>query len=503
MEDQTETIWVPDGARCKISVGNTTNFETEWKSEPVWHVNYTVFHGKGRSNEIVSGESGKERTIAFHRIPDCYFDKLGDFVNLTSAYAANTSSTKSLQWLVLDNEKSGHSQCDDQFLLERAALAALNFAAPSQNTQHTIDGLWINSQQQCGWENIVCTDSGFVKSLLVKELSLVGTISTAIGKLVELERLEYDNNGLTGTIPSEIGLLTKLSGLQIDGNLLIGTIPTELGNLIDLMELDLDKNELFGSIPTEIGRMVNLIELDLKKNQLLGTIPTEVGRLLNLKTLQSGNNVMTGSLPTELGALINLTDLELNNNSITGRLPTQLGKLTQLNTFDLGYNDLTGSIPTEIGFMESLTLISLRGNSLRGTIPSEIGLLTTLTEIQLEGNDFTGTVPVEVASMERLEVLTFGGSLTGDIPGNIKTLVPCVLCSGTSYKLKHNRDNVPYSSSGARDVDCDMLLEEQQDDEKPFSNNDCEVLKDACVDCTVPDNLFAAYGDAYDKNNDQ
>jgi len=140
--------------------------------------------------------------------------------------------------------------------------------------------------------------------------------------------------------------------------------------------------------------------------------------------------------------------------------------------------------------MKSLSCINLRGNYLRGPIPSELGLLTKLTEIQLEGNNFTGTIPVEVASLERLQILTFGGSLTGDIPDNISTLDQCILCSGTSYKLKNISDN----SSDPSASDCDMLLEEQQDTEKPFSGKDCEVLKDACIDCTVLDNLFDAYG---------
>ena len=140
--------------------------------------------------------------------------------------------------------------------------------------------------------------------------------------------------------------------------------------------------------------------------------------------------------------------------------------------------------------MKSLSCINLRGNSLRGPIPSEIGLMTNLIEIMLEGNDFTGTIPVEVASLVRLQMLTFGGSLTGDIPVNVRTLVPCVLCSGTTYKLKTISDNSPDPSAS----NCRMLLEKQQDTEMPFSGNECEELKDSCIDCTVPENLFAEYG---------
>ena len=190
------------------------------------------------------------------------------------------------------------------------------------------------------------------------------------------------------------------------------------------------------------------------------------------------------------------------NNQLSGPLPTQLGKLTNLEIFYLDTNNFTGSIPTEIGLMTSLSFVDLRGNSLKGSIPSEMGLLSNLRAIRLEGNGFTGTIPFEVASLEKLEILTFDDSLTAYIPDNIKTMQPCVLCSGTVYMVKPRRNNDPYSTSSARDVDCDMLLEEQEDAEKPFSNIDCGILKEACVECTVDDNVFAVFGDVSVKNND-
>merc|ERR1712194_298276 len=116
-----------------------------------------------------------------------------------------------------------------------------------------------------------------------------------------------------------------------------------------------------------------------------------------------------------------------------------------------------------------------------------------LTEIRLEGNNFTGTIPEEVASLGRLGVLTFDSSLTGYVPGNVKTLLPCLLCNGTSYKLK-NSSSTNAVNSGTSSVSCDMLLEKRQDIKSPSSFNECEALKETCVTCTTGNNVFRALG---------
>ena len=221
MENQTEIIKVPDGARCQISVSNTVNFVNKWDDDPIWFVNYTVYHGEGTDIEIISGDSSKEQSAAFHRIPECYLTKFKEWMNIPDPYDLNKLPAKALKWIVEDNDVSGNSQCDDQFLVERAALSALNFAAPvasarneeqfalsalnyvqfalsalnyvtpiASATNENDDTLWIDEQQQCGWKNIAC-NNGFVTSLTLKDIGLSGTISTAIGWLHELQQAYF------------------------------------------------------------------------------------------------------------------------------------------------------------------------------------------------------------------------------------------------------------------------------------------------------------------------
>ena len=151
--------------------------------------NYTIYHGNNIANEIVSGDSGYQQSIDFHRIPDCYFHKLEDWIKVSTAYFANDTATKSLEWLV--NDSSGHSHCDDIFFIERFALSALNFAAPiNVNTSKTADALWISMQQHCRWGTITC-ENGYIKGLSVQTKALSGTIATSIGLLTRLQAVEY------------------------------------------------------------------------------------------------------------------------------------------------------------------------------------------------------------------------------------------------------------------------------------------------------------------------
>ena len=148
-----------------------------------------VYDGNNTTNEIVSGDSGYQQSIDFHRIPNCYFDELEDWIKPSTAYVANNTATKSLEWLV--NDSSGHSHCDDTFLLERFALSAMNFAAPIKaDTNVTADTLWISTQQHCSWETITCED-GYVTVFSVRKKGLSGTIPTSIGLLTGLQSIEY------------------------------------------------------------------------------------------------------------------------------------------------------------------------------------------------------------------------------------------------------------------------------------------------------------------------
>jgi len=515
MENKSETLMVEDGSICQISVSNTTSFDAKWDNDPIWWVNYTVYHGNDTTNEIISGYSGDAESIEFHQIPQCYFEKLKNSIDVSTAYVTNDESTNALAWLAAD--LSGYSSCEDDFLIERFALSAVNFAAPINTTDDPSteedDSLWISTEQQCRWENLGCNE-GSIETLAVRSKELIGTISSAVGLLSGLRRMDYDSNGLTGTIPSEIGLLINLKGLDIDNNELTGTIPTEFGKLVSMIELDLDKNKLTGTIPTEFGLMRNAREFDLIYNELTGSIPTEIGKCYSMSTFAVTGNKLSGPIPSEIGDMQNIEGLMLANNtisgtipneikraktlrylslsgnSITGTIPPGIGKLTKLERLGLDMNKFTGTIPSEVGSMTSLTLINLYGNNLSGTIPTELGLLTNLREIRLDGNSLTGTIPIEILLLERLRIFTFNeGDLLGLIPSNIKTLAPCKVCQGQSrnYGLKtaHNNEYEVFWENGFYGIvgfSCRSLLQTKWD-KAEMSSSACKALQDICIFC--------------------
>jgi len=514
MKHHSEVLMVADGAWCRIIVTNTASTLEKWDNDPIWWINFTVYHGNGTSDEIITGYSGEQDSLEFHRINECYFETLEEFVDVSRAYIANNADSSALSWLA--NDESVYSSCVDEFLVERFALATINYAAPIFTDSNSTDEgiLWITRQQQCRWDYTACNE-GIVEALTVRSLPLNGTIASSIGLLTGLRKMVYDGNGLTGTIPTEIGLLTQLTGLDIDNNKLTGTIPTELGHLRKMIELDLDQNNLNGTIPTEFGRMVNAREFDLIYNQLSGPIPTEIGKLKLMTTFAAEGNNLSGTIPSEVGnmekieglnlannnitgrippeirnARSSLKDLLLKNNSMTGTIPSDVGRLTKLQQLVLDGNGFSGTLPSEVGAMASLSLLSIRENNLRGTLPTEIGLLTNLREIRLEGNALSGRIPVEIVLLERLQILTFDdGSLTGSIPSNIKTSSQCLLCEGQNYELKpdQNNDDKVYYENGPYGIvnpySCRTLLESKQNGDGLWSANACNTLKNVCVTC--------------------
>ena len=98
-----------------------------------------------------------------------------------------------------------------------------------------------------------------VKDVIVARLGLNGTIPPVLAGLVDLRRLDLDDNALTGEIPAALGQLESLETTDTSSATVSpGSIPAELGNLADLRILSLYANDLTGSIPPELGKLTKL-----------------------------------------------------------------------------------------------------------------------------------------------------------------------------------------------------------------------------------------------------
>ena len=126
---------------------------------------------------------------------------------------------------------------------------------------------------------------------------LSGTLSTKIGNLEILQRLDLGNAYLEGPIPSEMGLLKNLLHLNLFGAIMDGTIPEELyTGLRKMTHLGISNNAFTGTISTNLGLWTNLFSFHIAKNQFHGTIPDSI-ILSNLVEFVVNGNRLTGTFP--------------------------------------------------------------------------------------------------------------------------------------------------------------------------------------------------------------
>jgi len=180
----------------------------------------------------------------------------------------------------------------------------------------------------CNWFGIECNDDGDVESIELWFNNLSGTITTEVGQLKSLKKLNLSNNIITGALPSELGLLSKLTKVKLNGNSLTSSVPTSLVQLTSLSEIYLGQNDLTGTLPMELGVYPSLIRFQLHYNRFKGTIPSEYGNLIKLHDFSLKQNSLTGTIPSELGRLLVAESMTFGENSLEGTMPEELCEIS-------------------------------------------------------------------------------------------------------------------------------------------------------------------------------
>jgi len=317
------------------------------------------------------------------------------------------------------------------------------------------------------WFGIYTNSDGCVKSILLPNNELVGTLPLTIGNLVNLELLELSGNELGGEIPASIGNLKKLSNLLLGVNQLVGPIPSQITELTGLNRLELHNNQLIGSIPSAIGQLKGVRVLNLSINKLDGEIPSTIGGLLSLRRLHLNRNELAGPIPIDIFKIATLEQLYLNNNELIDTISSAIGNLINLRTLSLENNQLNGAIPKEIGSLTSLTHLYLDNNKLTGILPAELGNLNNIQILEVAKNELIGNIPVAISNCVNLYQLSLSDNqLTGQIHPSIVNLLNlhilelndnelsgCIpksfltLCQrGVSVKL-HNNPSLPNNAN--------------------------------------------------------
>ncbi len=195
------------------------------------------------------------------------------------------------------------------------------------------------------WFGIVLDAQGCVKSVVLPNNNLSGTLPKELSQLRNLSSLFLFNNRLSGNIPEELSLLLNLEDLVLEGNQIVGFIPESLGLLTQLRLLNLGNNQLLGPIPNSIFHLNRLQQLILSNNQLVGSLSHRFSQLRNLTVLDLSYNQFSGSIPPSFSQLTNLREIYLQGNRLSGNLPAELSELTNLVHVWLFNNQLTGAVP--------------------------------------------------------------------------------------------------------------------------------------------------------------
>ncbi len=159
MEWKSESIMVEDGAHCEIHVRKN--------EEPIWIVDYTIFHGAdNRSQAILSHSSNRNETATFTRIPDCFIEELEGLYDANDMYNKSSSeaSTRALDWLVSDEQNIEY--CGSRDLVERFVLLTLYYSAGAPDS-------FLNRGHHCTWPLVTCS-GGRVLKLLFDPTELTG-----------------------------------------------------------------------------------------------------------------------------------------------------------------------------------------------------------------------------------------------------------------------------------------------------------------------------------------
>ncbi|KAI3937631.1 hypothetical protein MKW92_001364 [Papaver armeniacum] len=206
------------------------------------------------------------------------------------------------------------------------------------------------------------SEIGNLKTLNFLDLSenkFVGELPPSISGCDNLQFLDLHSNGLTGSLPESLPKSLQL--IDISDNRLAGPLTSSVGSLVELTKLNLSRNRISGKIPSELVSCSKLQLLDLGDNAFSGDIPMELGQIPALEiSLNLSCNQLSGSIPTQFSSLEKLGILDISHNHLNGNVH-MLASLQNLVALNISFNDFSGQLPNT-PFFKKLPLSDLTGN---------------------------------------------------------------------------------------------------------------------------------------------
>ncbi|XP_058109238.1 probable LRR receptor-like serine/threonine-protein kinase At3g47570 [Magnolia sinica] len=320
---------------------------------------------------------------------------------------------------------------------ETDRLALLAFKDSISEDPNGILSSWNHSLHFCRWMGVSCSRRHHqrVTILNLTGHSLVGHLSSHIGNLSFLRRINLSKNKFQGEIPQEIGRLFRLQILNLTENSLQGEIPSNLSHCSELLTIHMNRNQLVGRLPAELGSLSKLIYLAVAFNNLKGSIPPSFGNLSSLNFLDLGINNFEGQIPNQLGHLASVTFIEIGGNQFSGTIPSSIYNLSSLQLFGVANNRLRGSISPNLGLaFPRLRWLLLGENQFTGAIPISLSNASSLRLADFSANSFSGSVPVNLGSLSDLDRFNVESNQLGSMEGDdLRFLTSLTNC--TSLKI--------------------------------------------------------------------
>ncbi|KAG8077526.1 hypothetical protein GUJ93_ZPchr0007g4027 [Zizania palustris] len=143
-------------------------------------------------------------------------------------------------------------------------LVLLKFQWRVEEDPHGATAGWSpQDDDPCSWNGVRCLD-GRVVMLILKDLSLRGTLGPELGSLSHLRVLILSNNLFNGPIPKEMSGLAMLEILDLSNNNLAGKVPQEIAGMQSLKHLSLSNNSFqWPLIQNSYGNFDQEIDFDI------------------------------------------------------------------------------------------------------------------------------------------------------------------------------------------------------------------------------------------------
>ncbi|KAF5788765.1 putative leucine-rich repeat domain superfamily [Helianthus annuus] len=245
-----------------------------------------------------------------------------------------------------------------------------------------------------------------LRSLVLSDNMLSGSIPHNIGKLSLLEKLELHTNLLNGMLPLSLVNCTKLQLLILRFNSLGGRLSDfDFSGFSQLTKVDLNRNQFSGVLPKSLFSCRSLTAIRLSRNKLEGEISPDILELPSLSFLSLSMNIFKNlsQALNILSRLGKLTTLILNGNFFNETLPASgISGFQELNVMQLGDCMLFGQVPIWLMSLTNIEHVNLSDNNINGKIPGWLQYLPNLFFLDLSKNLLSGGLPVELTRLPAL-----------------------------------------------------------------------------------------------------